>query len=316
MSMVEGILSGDVISLARAISAVENDPQAASQIVQEVYSKTGNAHVIGFTGPPGAGKSSLVGALIGQFRSIGASVGVVAVDPTSPFTGGAILGDRIRMQSYGTDPGVFIRSMATRGHLGGLSRATGDAIHILDASGKDIILVETVGSGQSEVDVMKFAHTVVVVLAPGLGDEVQVIKAGIMEIADIFVVNKADHEGAERTATAVEMLIESKKDGHKPAVFKTVATKGEGVADVFCGIRDHGSQLKVAGDWKLRAWDSFLAEMKANIIEDSAERTLQAAIRSGFIESIYADALSRKISPRQAGLEIIKRYMPDIINDS
>ncbi|HHY38433.1 MAG TPA: methylmalonyl Co-A mutase-associated GTPase MeaB [Clostridia bacterium] len=314
--LVDGVLKGDPVRLARAISVVENDARTGSTIVQRVYPRTGKAHVVGFTGPPGAGKSTLVGALIGMFRAKGKAVGVVAVDPTSPFSGGAILGDRIRMQSYGTDPGVFIRSMATRGHLGGLSRATGDVIHLLDASGKDVILVETVGSGQSEVDIMKYAHTVVVVLAPGLGDEVQVIKAGILEIADILVVNKADHEDADKTATALEMLIETKKDGSKPPVYKTIATKGLGVSGVFEGIQEHGRNLKAAGGWQKRVWDSFLAEVRTNIIEESAERMLEAAAKEGFLNGLYDDALARKVSPREASLMVIRRYAPEILDRS
>lgn len=311
--LAEGVLRGDPVRLARAMSVVENDSQAGSAIVQKVYPRTGNAHVVGFTGPPGAGKSTLVGALVGMFRAKGESVGVVAVDPTSPFTGGAILGDRVRMQSYGTDPGVFIRSMATRGHLGGLSRATGDVVHLLDASGKDVILVETVGSGQSEVDIMKYAHTVVVVLAPGLGDEIQVIKAGILEIADVLVVNKADHEDADKTAAALQMLIETKKEGLKPPVYKTVATKSIGVSEVLEGIKDHGRRLRAAGDWQKRAWNSFLAEVRVNLVEESAEWMLRTAARESFLNGLYEDALARKVSPREASLMVIRRYASEML---
>ena len=203
-SLAERVVGGDPRAIARAISLVENEEPAGVALIRAIFAQTGRAYLVGVTGPPGAGKSTLVDRLTTEMRATGAGVGVVAVDPTSPFTGGAVLGDRLRMQAHASDEGVFIRSMATRGHLGGLSRATGDAALILDAAGKDIVLIETVGVGQDEVDIVRTADVSVVALVPGTGDDVQALKAGIMEIADIFVVNKADREGADRLAASIE----------------------------------------------------------------------------------------------------------------
>src|SRR5437016_4082741 len=198
MTLADGVLAGDPRAVARAISFIENeDPQAAA-LVKSIFGKTGRAYFIGVTGPPGAGKSTLVDRMTADVRGRGQTAGILAVDPTSPFTGGAVLGDRLRMQRHAADEGVFIRSMATRGHLGGFARATGDATLVLDAAGKEIVIIETVGVGQDEVDIIRTADVSIVTLVPGAGDEVQALKAGIMEIADVFVVNKADREGAER----------------------------------------------------------------------------------------------------------------------
>jgi LAO/AO transport system kinase len=208
MELVEAVLSGDRRAIARLITRIENDGEDAHANLAQIYPHTGRAHIIGVTGTPGTGKSTLVNELAKAYRAADQQVGVVAVDPTSPFSGGAILGDRIRMRDLAGDPGVFVRSMATRGSLGGLARATADAIKVLDAAGFDVIIVETVGAGQSEVEIAETAHTVVVVEAPGMGDEVQAIKAGILEIADVFAVNKADREGADRTASALKMMLD------------------------------------------------------------------------------------------------------------
>jgi LAO/AO transport system kinase len=208
MELVEAVLSGDRRAIARLITHIENEAADAHASLAGIYPHTGRAHIIGVTGAPGTGKSTLVNELAKAYRAAGQSVGVIAVDPTSPFSGGAILGDRIRMRDLAGDPGVFVRSMATRGSLGGLARATADAIKVLDAAGFGTIVVETVGAGQSEVEIAETAHTVVVVEAPGMGDEVQAIKAGILEIADVFAVNKADREGADRTASALEMMLD------------------------------------------------------------------------------------------------------------
>ena len=241
MDLVEKILQGDTRSAARLISLVENGSGEATSALKALYPHTGRAYVIGVTGPPGSGKSTLTDQITTQLRQMEKSVGVIAVDPTSPFTGGAILADRIRMQRHSLDRQVFIRSMATRGHLGGLSRATNDVVDILDAMGKDFIIIETVGVGQDEVDIVRTAHTTLVIAVPGLGDEIQAIKAGIMEIGDIFVVNKADREGADRTVLEIEMMLEhgDSDSGWRPRVFKTAATRGEGVEALVRGVLEH-----------------------------------------------------------------------------
>ncbi len=235
-SLSRRVLDGEPRALARALSLIENETEAGADLVRRIYAHTGRAFVVGVTGPPGAGKSTLVDALIGVIRGLGLSVGVVAVDPTSPFTGGAILGDRVRMGAHASDPGVFIRSMATRGHLGGLARTTGDAVLALDASGRDVVIIETVGVGQDEVEVVRAADVSVVVLVPGTGDDVQAIKAGIMEIADVFVVNKADRDGADRLVQAVEaaLSLQTYTPGDwRPPVLKTEAQRGVGVPELW-----------------------------------------------------------------------------------
>ena len=258
MELVTAALAGNRYALARLISLVEDDRPGARAALAALYPHTGQAHIVGVTGAPGSGKSTLVNELAKLLRAQGTTVGVVAVDPSSPFTGGAMLGDRIRMRDLVGDPGVFIRSMATRGSLGGLARATSDAVKVLDAVGFAVVLVETVGAGQSEVDIARMAHTTVVVEAPGMGDEVQALKAGLMEIADVLVVNKADRPGAANTARALELVIDRNKlpyDGRedegvwRPPILQTIALDGTGVQEVLQAVVVHRGHLHTSGRW-------------------------------------------------------------------
>ncbi|MEW6554488.1 MAG: methylmalonyl Co-A mutase-associated GTPase MeaB [Actinomycetota bacterium] len=274
------LLTGDRRAVARLITMVENGDPAASAPLRRLHQRTGRAHIVGITGAPGSGKSTLVSSLTKCLRGMDLSVGIIAVDPTSPFSGGAILGDRIRMQDLATDPGVFIRSMGTRGALGGIAVATNDAVNILDAFGKDVIIVETVGAGQVEVEIVKLAHTSVVVTMPGGGDEIQAIKAGIMEIGDIFVVNKADRADAGRTFTEITMMLEmsDRKDGFKPAVIRTVATTGEGVEELAGAIKEHYRYLEAEGLLAKKARERIIAEVMEIIgrqVEEAVGRALQ-----------------------------------------
>ncbi len=240
------VLAGDVRAAARLMRLLDDRDPSATEVLRKLYPHTGRARVIGITGNPGSGKSTLTARLIGKYRAQGLKVGVLAVDPSSPFSGGAILGDRIRMMEHAADPGVFIRSMATRGALGGLSRSTGDAVHVLDAMGCDVVIIETVGVGQDEIDIVRTAETTVVVLVPGLGDDIQAIKAGILEIADIFVVNKADVDGAERTVgdlRGLQMLLSEMPDWLPPIV-RTVAARGDGLDALVSEIDNHGKHLQ------------------------------------------------------------------------
>ncbi len=267
--------AGDVRALARAISIVENRDPGWSELLKTLFPHTGHARVIGLTGAPGAGKSTLVDQLARHYRKDNRTVGIIAVDPTSPYTGGAILGDRIRMQEHFADPGIYIRSMATRGSLGGLARTTADVATVLDASGRDLVLIETVGVGQDEVDIVRLADITVVILVPGMGDDVQTIKAGIMEIADIFVINKSDREGAERVEREIRALqsLAIRSDQWTPPIVKTVASEGTGIGELAGAISGYETYLKKENlvlKHNIQNWQERLVEMLRDSLLDLA----------------------------------------------
>ncbi|MDQ7858876.1 MAG: methylmalonyl Co-A mutase-associated GTPase MeaB [Armatimonadota bacterium] len=303
--LVASLVAGSTQAAARLISLLENDDPRAAEILVALFPHTGRAHVVGVTGPPGSGKSSLVNAAIRRLRAEGRRVAVVAVDPTSPFTGGALLGDRVRMQDHSTDPEVFVRSMATRGSLGGLAPATDEAVAVLDAWGAEVVFIETVGTGQAEVDVVAAADTVVVVTTPGLGDGVQTIKAGVMEIGDVFVVNKADRADADRTVTDLKMALGlAARDGWRAPVLTTVATEGRGLEELLAAIADHRRAQQAAGAVEARRRQRWRRD-----IVRAAEARLRAAFLDGAtasrLDELVAKVARGELDPRTAAARLL-----------
>ena len=306
MELVPRVLEGDRRALARLISLIEDDGPPAREALAALHPHTGRAHVIGVTGAPGTGKSTLVNELAKGLRAQGRTVGIVAVDPTSPFTGGALLGDRVRMRDLAGDPGIFIRSMATRGSLGGLAQATGDVVKVLDAVGFAVVLVETVGVGQAEVDIARTAHTTVVVEAPGLGDEVQALKAGLLEIADLLVVNKADRPGAAQTARALEAMLDLGRsdNGWRPPVLQTVALDGTGVDAALEAIAAHRAYLQESGQWARRERERARADL-LRVLERELLHRLRARAGEDVLEHWVERVAARQVDVYTAAAALL-----------
>ena len=305
------VLKGDPRSIAKFITLAENCDPVATQAMKKIHPHTGSAHVIGITGVMGSGKSTLIYELTREYRKKGLKVGIVAIDPTSPFSGGALLGDRIRMMELATDDGVFIRSMGTRGMLGGLTSAVYDVVEILDASGKDIILVETVGVGQAEVDVIKLADTTLVVLVPGLGDAIQTLKAGVMEIADIYVVNKADRSGLEQTIAEIESLIDITCDGkdRKIPVLSTVAKKSKGIVELLQEIDNHKDYLKKTKVFDTQRRLRYEAELVEIIRKRLMNFIFDESTFKGKVETLVGKISKKEIDPYSAADEILGKIL-------
>jgi LAO/AO transport system kinase len=323
-TLIDDLLAGNRRALARTITLVENNGAAAHHALETLYPSTGRAHIVGITGSPGTGKSTLVNALAKTYRQRGYTVGIVAVDPTSPFTGGALLGDRVRMRDLSGDPGIFIRSMATRGSLGGLARATSDVILVMDAAGFNRVIVETVGVGQAEVDIASTAHTTIVVEAPGLGDEVQAIKAGVLEIADILAVNKADREGADKTVTALHMMLgmgpkQVKHHGQAmpaqaheepvaitwtPPIIKTVALRDQGIAELADTIELHRSYLHSSGEYQRRELERARNEL-IHILQAAVLRRLTTQVSPAQLQDLITQVAARALDPYAAAVQLL-----------
>lgn len=316
MALADQVLEGNIRAAARLMRDIDDGRPQAVEELKQLYHYTGNAFIIGITGPPGAGKSTLVDQLTASFRTRGKKVGIVAIDPTSPFTGGAILGDRIRMNRHSCDEGVFIRSLATRGSLGGLSRSTSDVALVMDALGMDIVIIETVGVGQDEVDIVKEAHTTCVVMVPGLGDDIQAIKAGILEIGDIFVVNKADREGAERTARELITMLEMRQaaeENWRPKVIQTEAQRGTGIEELTGEILAHRDFFLSSG-----TVHTFLRERSQRhfmgILRDTLyNKALLFLAQNNLLDSISSEMLDHRTDPYSAVEAIVSKMIPDCI---
>ena len=305
---IDRLRAGDARALSRVISAVENRAPESSDLLKALFPHSGHARIIGLTGAPGSGKSTLVDQLAKYYREENRTVGIIAVDPTSPYTGGAILGDRIRMQDHFSDPGIYIRSMATRGALGGLARTTAAVATVLDAAGRDVILIETVGVGQDEIDIVRLANITIVILVPGMGDDVQTIKAGIMEIADIFVINKSDHEGAERVEREIRAMqsLATRDDKWTPPIVKTVATNGSGVKELAHAISQYEAYLKredLVLKRDIQNWQERLTEMLRDALLDKA----RAHLSDGQLIHYASQVAAHKRDPYTVVEEIVGR---------
>ena len=314
MNIVDQILAGDVRAVARLLRDIDDQMPSAREILKELYPHTGKAYILGFTGSPGVGKSTLVDQMAMEYRKKGLTVGILAIDPTSPFTGGAILGDRIRMQRHFLDGGVFIRSLATRGHFGGLTISARAVINVLDAMGKDYILVETVGVGQDEVEIANAAHTTIVVTVPGLGDDIQAIKAGILEIGDLFVINKADREGVERTwhdlMTMIDMRYsDTPPNGWRPQVFKTEAPRNIGVAELMAAVFAHQEYLHRDGGCHLAEIMAprLRRELLDLIIYGLKEQILPQLLQEEQLETALGEIAARRLDPYTVSDDLIQR---------
>jgi len=308
--LLEKALGGDIRSIARIISLIENDNPEKDALLKRVYPMTGKAIVLGITGSPGAGKSTLTDKVIEHFRRQGKKVGVIAVDPSSPFSGGAILADRIRMQRHTGDSGVYIRSMGTRGSLGGLSRGTRESVILLDACGYDVIIIETVGVGQSEVDIIKIADTVCLVLVPGMGDDIQIMKAGIMEIANVFAINKADKPGVDRVAAEVRLMLDLVKDRPwVPPVHLTVAENGTGIEELVASIASHSVFLKSNPDGVRREWRRLAFEVEEILLQHITRMT-EKSWNAYKTDEVMELLLSRKSNPYAVAEDVLRKIIP------